>query len=418
MPTRHPRHAGGADPRGATPDVVVAYFGRRFAGPLLAARFRHGLARAGARRVRLETSPVRFAARLVSRRLRRRPVGPVLSVMVHPALAVVWPLVPRSRRFYIIHDTTPHPGRWWDLRWRLIRRLDRSMAARSGTVVALSAWSADDWRRDHAPDGQRVALVPLPEMVSRASGRPTRPPELVGLNEPYVLLFGRGDRYKGLSELWPHLDRWRAAAGHPVVVAGVGSADLVPPGAADGGDPGVRVIDRYLSEAEIDWLVGGDCVLLLPYTSATQSGVLERFAVGPAVPLGFAVGGLAEQLASVHPDLAVAPQRPDELLHRLDVLMADPALRVQLAQAKADRTRALDRRFVDALAELLDPGSVVGPGAGAGPAIDLTVGDAAARPSTSPPLADSEPSRGAPRSQNGQHHRRRSRREVQGGGRR
>jgi len=115
-----------------------------------------GLARAGARRVRLETGPVRFAARLVWRRVRRRPVGPVLSVMVHPALAVVWLLVPRSRRLYVIHDTTPHPGRWWDLRWRLIRRLDRSLAARSATVVALSAWAADDWRRDHAPEGQRV----------------------------------------------------------------------------------------------------------------------------------------------------------------------------------------------------------------------------------------------------------------------
>lgn len=410
-----PRRAAG---RGEMPEIVVACFRRRFTGPLLAARFRHGLARAGAGRVRLETSPVRFAARLVSRRLRRQPVGPVLSVMVHPALAVVWPLVPRSRRLYVIHDTTPHPGRWWDLRWRLIRRLDRSMAARSGTVVALSAWAADDWR-SNASHGQRVALVPLPEMVSRATGRPTRPPELVGLNEPYVLVFGRGDRYKGLGELWPHLDRWRAAAGHPVVVAGVGSADLVPPGAADAGDPGVRVIDRYLSEAEIDWLARGDCVLLLPYTSATQSGVLERFAVGPAVPLGFAVGGLAEQLASVHPDLAVAPERPDELLRRLDVLMADTALRADLAQAKADRTRALDCRFVDALADLLDPGSGDWPRAGA--VIDLTAGDAAA-PSSPPSLplapADPEPSDGGPRSQNGQHRGRRSRREVQGGGRR
>lgn len=401
MSTRHPSPAGGADPRGGSSEVVVAYFGRRFAGPLLATRFRHGLARAGAGRVRLESSPVRFALRMMGRRMRRQPVGPVLSVMVHPALAVVWPLVPRSRRLYIIHDTTPHPGRWWDLRWRLIRRLDRSLAARSGTVVALSAWAADDWWRDHAPDGQRVALVPLPEMVTRASGRPMRPPELVGLHEPYVLLFGRGDRYKGLGELWPHLDRWRAAAGHPVVVAGVGSAELVPPGAAEAG-PGVRVIDRYLSEAEIDWLAGGDCVLLLPYTSATQSGVLERFAVGPAVPLGFAVGGLAEQLASVHPDLAVTPQRPDELLHRLDVLMTDPALRAELAQAKAARTRALDRRFVEALADLLDPslgeaaepGPGPGVGPGAGPVIDLT--------------AD----------MHSQHRRRRPRREVQGGGRR
>lgn len=351
MPTRHPRPVGGADPRAGTPEIVVAYFGRRFSGPLLATHFRHGLARAGGGAVRFETSPLRFAARMVRRRLRRRAGGPVLSVMVHPALALLWPLVPRAQRLYVIHDTTPHPHRWWNVRWRLITRLDRSLAARSATVVALSAWSADDWRRDHAPEGQRVALVPHPEMVGRTNGRPMRPPELVGLHEPYVLLFGRADRYKGVRELWPHLERWRAATGHTVVVAGVGSADDVPSGAAD--DPGVRVIDRYLSEAEIDWLAGGDCILLLPYTSATQSGVLERFALGPAVPLGYAVGGLAEQLASVHPDLAVDPGRPDELVRRLDVLMADPGLRAELVQAKAERTRALDRRFVAALAELL-----------------------------------------------------------------
>jgi len=387
-PAREPGRAatGRASARPAAPEIVVAYFGRRFAGPLLASRFRHGLARAGGGAVRLETSPVRFALRMVRRRLRRQAGGPVpsmmvLSVMVHPALAVLWPLVPRDRRLYVIHDTTPHPGRWWDLRWRFIRRLDRSLAARSGTVVALSEWAADDWRRHNAPDGQRVVLVPLPEMVGRAAGRPMRPPELVGLHEPYVLLFGRADRYKGVRELWPHLERWRAATGHPVVVAGVGSGDDVAAAAggahddSDVDDPGIRVIDRYLSEAEIDWLARGDCVLLLPYTSATQSGVLERFAIGPAVPLGFAVGGLAGQLASLHPDLAVAPGRPDELLRRLDLLMADPALRAELAQAKIDRVRALDRRFVDALAELLDPALAAGR---PGQVIDLVAGGQAA----------------------------------------
>lgn len=370
MPTTHPGRPGDGRARTSTPEITVAYFGHRFSGPLLATHFRHGLARAGVGAVRLETSPVRFALRMVRRRLRRRAGGPVLSVMVHPALGVLWPLVPRSQRFYVIHDTTPHPHRWWNLRWRLITRLDRRLAARSATVVALSAWSADDWQRDHAPEGQRVALVPHPEMVGRAAGRPMRPPELVGLHEPYVLLFGRADRYKGVRELWPHLERWRAATGHTVVVAGVGSADDVPAGAARD-DPGVRVIDRYLSEAEIDWMAGGDCILLLPYTSATQSGVLERFALGPAVPLGYAVGGLAEQLASVQPDLAVTPLRPDELLRRLDVLMADPGLRAELVRAKAERTRALDRRFVASLAELLGtPGP--GPGPGGDTVIDLT----------------------------------------------
>ena len=371
MPSVRPTRAPAAAARARAPEVVVACFGRNYSRSLLAPRFRHGLARAGGGVVRLDTSPVRFACRMVRRRLRRRPGGPVLSVMVHPALAVLWPLVPRSQRVYVIHDTTPHPGRWWNLRWRFIRRLDRSLAARSATVVALSAWSADDWQRDHAPEGQRVAMVPLPELVGRSAGRPMRPPELVGLHEPYVLLFGRADRYKGVRELWPHLDRWRAATGHPVVVAGVGSADDVPPGAASD-DPGVRVIDRYLSEAEIDWLAGGDCILLLPYTSATQSGVLERFALGPAVPLGYAVGGLAEQLASVHPDLAVAPLRPNELLRRLNVLMADPGLRAELVRAKAERTRALDRRFVEALSELLHPSpSAERPGL----VIDLAAGD-------------------------------------------
>ncbi|MDH5289658.1 MAG: hypothetical protein OEY41_06635 [Acidimicrobiia bacterium] len=366
-----PVNAGSPGPRRRAPslEIVVAYFGHRFAGPLLASHFRHGLARAGGGAVRLEPSPLRFAARMVKRRLRRRPGGPVLSVMVHPALAVLWPLVPRAQRLYVIHDTTPHPGRRLDLRWRFVSWLDRSLAARSATVVALSAWSADDWRRDHAPEGQRVLVVPHPEMVGPAAGRPMRPPELVGLHEPYVLLFGRADRYKGVRELWPHLDRWRAATGHTVVVAGVGSAADVPPGAAD--DAGVRIVDRYLSEAEIDWLARGDGVLLLPYTSATQSGVLERFAAGPTVALGYAVGGLAEQLASLHPDLAVAPGRPVELLRRLDLLMADASLRAELARAKAERTRALDHRFVDALAELL---GTPRPDASAGGAavIDLT----------------------------------------------
>ncbi|MEZ5411902.1 MAG: hypothetical protein R2761_27960 [Acidimicrobiales bacterium] len=346
-------------------DATVVYLGRRFVGPLLAERFREGLARAGSNSVRLETSPVRFAGRMVARRLGRGPGGPVFSVMVHPALAVLWFLVPRRERYYVIHDTTPHPGRWWDVRWRLISRLDRTLATSSATVVALSSWSADDWHRRHAPDGQHVALVPLPEVAPARGRRSLRPPELVGLHEPYVLLFGRADTYKGVRELWPDLERWRSGSGYPVVLAGVGAGAEVPPGTAD--DPGVRVIDRYLDEAEIDWLAGGDCVLLLPYTSATQSGVLERFASGPAVPLGFAVGGLAEQLTSLHPDCAVTPGRHDELLRRLDVLMVDTALRAELAAAKAERAATLESRFVDALSSIL--------GCAVSDPIDLTRGE-------------------------------------------
>lgn len=335
-------------------DVTVVYLGRRFVGPLLAERFRLGLAQAGGRPVRLESSPFRFACRMMSCRLRRSQTGPVFSVMVHPALAILWFLVPRAQRYYVIHDTTPHPGRWWNVRWRFISWLDRKLATSSATVVALSSWSAADWRFRHPANDQHIALVPLPGVAPTGRVRPLRPPELIGLSEPYVLLFGRADSYKGVRELWPALDQWRAATGHPVVVAGVGSEADVPPGTAD--EPGVRVIDRYLDEAEIDWLAGGDCVLLLPYTSATQSGVLERFASGPALPLGFAVGGLAEQLRSLHPDCAVAPGRHDELIGRLGLLMADGGLRKDLAAAKAERASALERRFVAALASILRPG--------------------------------------------------------------
>ena len=159
-----------------------------------------------------------------------------------------------AKQIYTIHDVKPHPGlksKFIDLYNRLIIGFlaDEILLHSQGSSQYLKAYSKTI-RTSHIPLGGFDMIRPAHE------------------NSDYFLFFGRFDQYKGLENI---IKIARACPEEQFVVAGKGSSPYLEGLKAL---PNVRLINRFIEDSEIPGLFAGARATLLPYTSATQSGVV------------------------------------------------------------------------------------------------------------------------------------------------
>lgn len=131
-----------------------------------------------------------------------------------------------------------------------------------------------------------------------------------------LLFFGFVRRYKGLDiliEALPHVLRFRAVT---LVVAGEfyePKEPLLARIAALGLTDRVRVLDRYVADEEVGDLVAAADVVVLPYRSATQSGVVLVAYAGGCPVVSTRVGGLPEVVFEDRTGHLVPPEDPKAL---------------------------------------------------------------------------------------------------------
>src|ERR671930_306176 len=207
------------------------------------------------------------------------------------------------------HDVLPRealPGQRAAQR-RLLRRMD--------AIVVHSEHGRARLVDELAVDAARVHVIP--HGVLRPEGEATLPAELTGYDGPVVLCFGLLRPYKGVDVL---LEAWRGIAGAELWVVGAPRMDTAPLHAAP--PPGVRFVERFVSEGEAAALMRRAELAVLPYREIDQSGVLFT-ALGFGVPLVLtAVGGFPE-IAGAGAATLVPPGDPAALHDALAALLVD-----------------------------------------------------------------------------------------------
>ena len=224
-----------------------------------------------------------------------------------PAFArSVGPLRGRGTRVVLVCDNiVPHERRLFD------RALTRWMLSSSDGYLVMSDRVERDLEAFKPGAPHRRVLHPLYAQFDR--GRFTRESAraALGLDGEVVLFFGYVRHYKGLDtllEAWPAVRARRAAT---LLVAGEFYEDEAPYRrlAAAAGDS-VRLLSRYVPEEEVEALFKAADVVVLPYRSATQSGVTHvAYALGVPV-ITTDVGGLAETVVPEETGLVVPPENP------------------------------------------------------------------------------------------------------------
>jgi glycosyltransferase involved in cell wall biosynthesis len=291
---------------------------------------RAGRVGAAGSRARLAAKLAEHVPDMVSyRRATGRPGGPDV---VHFQWLTVQPLdvhlLPRTRPTVLTaHDVLPREPRAGQVRAqrRLYERVDH--------VVVHSQHGRARLTGELGLDPAHVTVIPHGAFTHLAGLTATLPPELPdpGPSVPVVALPGLLRAYKGIDVL---LDAWRRFGTDPpgeLWIVGMPRMELP---AREALPPGVRLVPRFVTDAELAAVLRRADLVTLPYREIDQSGVLYA-ALGLGRPLLLsAVGGFPEVAATGAAEL-VAPGDPEALHAGLATLLADPGRRGALTAAAA-----------------------------------------------------------------------------------
>lgn len=224
--------------------------------------------------------------------LRYHRIDTVLCTMPHLWNAGVVDVFRGSgtRLVTTIHDAKPHAGEpfrfpAFNLR-RELRHADK--------VLTLTRYVRDSMLERYSVEDDRIEVIP--HGIFGGENRPAQPRTRDRSRPLRLLFFGRILAYKGLSVL---LDAFRrlneAQEAVELTIAGAGDVSTHRKMLSE--LPNVTLINRWIESDEIIRLVREHDLMVLPYTEASQSGVVA-FACGAGLPvIATPVGGLPEQIS-------------------------------------------------------------------------------------------------------------------------
>jgi glycosyltransferase involved in cell wall biosynthesis len=267
------------------------------------------------------------------------------DVLIYPLFYTLNPFLQRHLgdipSLVAVHDAIPHPGAA-DRVYHLLENASIRQATRC--LVFSQRFAADLPRRGAHPE--RIDAIPHGEL-SYYRRMASRPADQETLHGDALLFFGRITAYKGLDVLL-HAFR-RVAAQRPARLLIAGAGDLRPYQSLIQAAPSVELINRWIAEDEVDGIFRQAKLVVLPYTSASQSGVLA-IAASYALPvIASRVGGIPEQIANGVNGLLVDPGSVEQLSAAILRLLDDPPFAARLGAKLADEHQS--QRSWSAIAE-------------------------------------------------------------------
>lgn len=267
------------------------------------------------------------------RRLRQWQPDVVVMQWWHPFWAPAWAVLGQGIRrlpshpklLFICHNVLPHEQGKLRLLLPLLPRL--ALAAGAGYIVHAETDGAILQRI--LPDvGARAPLCVTPHPTYAALGDvpPAALPWTLPADRPLLLFAGFVRPYKGLDVLLAALPAVLAQRPLHLLVAGEfwqGTALYQEQIARLGIAEAVTLVDDYLPNELLAACIARAAVVVLPYRSATQSGIIQvAFGQGKPV-ITTNVGGLAEVVTHEQTGLVVPPDDPTALAAAINRFFAE-----------------------------------------------------------------------------------------------
>lgn len=170
----------------------------------------------------------------------------------------------------VIHDLRRHPGEFWP------NRITTKKMLKADKVITLSSFVFE--RVNHG--------CKFLSSLSREIGYIHRTP-IEGIPSDFILIAGRLKKYKNLEITLEVIKRFPE---HKFVIAGVGSKKFLSL-------ENCHVIDRWLSDAELEFLISECQGLIAIYSEVSQSGIVDQALYWRKPVLVSDVGALTEQVS-------------------------------------------------------------------------------------------------------------------------
>jgi starch synthase len=276
-----------------------------------------------------------------------RQYRPQLVHITSSSIGLV-PFISRLRQqnievVYTIHDPDPHERkkRLWDVlveRYHYALQMPWILSNCSASHVHTKGHVTAIRRKygDRRADKLYVVQHGGGATIAVLSGT-GKPKELLDESDLFTFLFfGRIEPYKGLSILLSAFEKLVAInSSCRLVIAGAGiirEGIRLPPCQC-------VLINRFIGDSEIRWILERTNVVVLPYVSATQSGVIPLAYEFSRPVMCSDIGGLPEMVVAGQTGLLVPPGDVEALVKAMRLLVEDrEATRKMGEKARAHMT--------------------------------------------------------------------------------
>ena len=288
-------------------------------------------------------------------KIRRMHPDLVILQWWHPYFAPCYRILEAAlgrkiRKMFICHNVFPHE------RFPFDRALTKLVLNKADYFLLHSERDVDDLLAIR-PDAQ-YRLNPHPTYnafrIRNLTKSQAREELLLPVDEKVLLFFGFVREYKGLKHLIKAMPEVKRRLGNVrLIVAGAFGSDRVSYRRMiddNGANDCIEVVDRYIADNEVEKYFAACDIAVLPYESATQSGIVQiAFGFGKPV-IVTNVGGLPDVVADGQTGYIVERGDPGQL--------ADAKVRYyendMAERFEAQVRREADRFSWDRLVEKID----------------------------------------------------------------
>jgi glycosyltransferase involved in cell wall biosynthesis len=248
----------------------------------------------------------------------------LLFPMLHPWNPRVQAFLSTIPQIVMVHDARPHAGpvdriyAWME-----------NQSIRMASQVVVFSQAMVPFILSRGGEQERTSVVPLPVIHYYQAFPPAD--SLSALPNPTKLLFfGRITSYKGLEVLLHAYRSLDTATRPPLQIVGAGN--LAPYREEMKGIEDLQVENRWVSDAEIPRYFTPGTIVVAPYTSASQSGVIEVAAAYGLPVIGSRAGGIPEQIQDGVTGLLVDPGNVEQLRLAMLRLLDEPGFANNLGE--------------------------------------------------------------------------------------
>lgn len=266
----------------------------------------------------------------LAEQIRQSQPDVLLFPMFHPWNSRIQRILRDIPSVVFVHDPRPHP----DLSGWFYEKLENASLRRASRCVVLSE-SLRPFLTRRGVDPSRVDVVPLGPFLFPSSVQPVNDQS----RTPTLFFFGRIMPYKGLEILLDAFAKVRESTQCRLLLVGEGNLTPFKESLASLQD--VEVVNRWIAEDEIaDFFARSDLVVL-PYTSASQSGVIPIAATFGLPVIATRTGGLAEQVEDGVSGWLVPPGDAEALAEAIAEALSEAGEARQRGQRLKDRYETL-----------------------------------------------------------------------------
>jgi len=235
----------------------------------------------------------------------------VITPFFHPWALSLNRVVKAEKKIAICHDPFPHYGDN-----RFIRFLYDTLMRHSDSVVVLSEKFIPVVHEKYGTPMDQICYMPHGNF-SFYKGKDTQKEIEYSKNKTNFLFFGRIGKYKGINILTQAYEILKSKnVNVSLTIAGSGNLEEEKTDLQKLKD--VKIFNRYIDDEEVGNFFDSDnLVLVLPYLSATQSGVIP-IAMEYGIPIiASNIGGLSEQLDNGRIGFLVSPGNVEDLASKM-----------------------------------------------------------------------------------------------------